>query len=155
MFRGKYPLIVLLCATVLSIHLNDGCTFAQENAASELAPWPESRVRDFYAKSAERFLSSDQPVPELLPAFPGMDGGTFGHWGNFPQNRTTNTWMNDVKYDGMMTTFTRNFGAETAKAIQVQPGAEGDMTALFDPAVSSFVDVWDGRLAKTNSFSMC
>ena len=154
MFRGPCPLVVFLCAIAMSVHPNDGCTFAQENAATEIAPWPQNRIRDFYAKSAERFLSGKQPIPELLPAFPGLDGGTFGHWGHYPQNRTTNVWIGDVKYDGMMTTMTEHFGATTPKAIQVQPGAEGDMTALFDPAVSSFVDVWDGRLAKFKPFLM-
>ena len=38
------------------------------------------RIYDFYAKEAEAFLK--RPRPALLPQFPGLDGGSDGHWGN-------------------------------------------------------------------------
>jgi hypothetical protein len=38
------------------------------------------RTFDFYGKQAVQFMN--QTLPELIPPFPGMDGGQQGHWGN-------------------------------------------------------------------------
>src|SRR5438876_2632437 len=49
-------------------------------------PVNRNRLYDFYAREAEYFRK--QPtMPMLLPAFPGLDGGSKGHWGN--QNETS------------------------------------------------------------------
>ena len=39
------------------------------------------RMYDFYAKQARHFRDSE-PRPTLLAEYPGLDGGTLGHWGN-------------------------------------------------------------------------
>jgi hypothetical protein len=39
------------------------------------------RVFDYYGKQALQFMKQ-KPLPSLIPAFPGMDGGQQGHWGN-------------------------------------------------------------------------
>ena len=43
------------------------------------------RVYDFYTREAIHF-QKQRPVPLLLPEWPDLDGGTYGHWGN--QNDT-------------------------------------------------------------------
>ena len=41
------------------------------------------RIYDFYAKQARHYGRMDAAqVSEILPAFPGIDGGRPGHWGN-------------------------------------------------------------------------
>ena len=49
-------------------------------------PVNRERIYDFYAKEAEYFRTQ-ATVPLLLPPFPGLDGGSHGHWGN--QNEDT------------------------------------------------------------------
>ena len=44
-------------------------------------PVNRDRIYDFYLKEA-LFFRHQSPRPHLLPAFPGLDGGTLGHWGN-------------------------------------------------------------------------
>ena len=39
------------------------------------------RVFDYYGKQALQLIKQT-PMPELLPAFPGLDGGQQWHWGN-------------------------------------------------------------------------
>lgn len=56
------------------------------------ADWPnhtldvnKHRVYDAYTKQALRYRGRD-PMPLLLPAWPGLDGGKFGHWGSLPES---------------------------------------------------------------------
>ena len=56
------------------------CVTAAAAIAQEYGPFPENRVRDFYFQQAERALTTGKDLPELLPQFPGLDGGAFGHW---------------------------------------------------------------------------
>lgn len=114
-------------------------------SASELAPWPQNRIRNFYADQARIFLQAKQTTPQdVLPPFPGLDGGTFGHWGQYPAERSLDASMSDIEFGGLMSTVTAHFRKLTNKALLVQPGTAGDLTALFDPTVLSFTDVWEG-----------
>jgi len=139
---------------ILTIHAVVAVSEAQAQAAgasdepSEIAPWPQNRLHSFYADQARRFLESGQPLPDVLPTFPGLDGGTFGHWGQYPSARSQDSSMSEVEFGGLLSTVTTHFRKLTNKALMVQPGDEGDMTALFDPTVLSFTDVWEGPLVK-------
>ena len=45
------------------------------------------RLYDFYQRQADYFMAQDEKtLPELLPAYPGLDAGEFGHWGKHNQN---------------------------------------------------------------------
>ncbi|MDG2124323.1 MAG: hypothetical protein P8J87_11520, partial [Verrucomicrobiales bacterium] len=47
------------------------------------------RLYDFYARQADYYIGearAGKVVPDLLPAFPGLEGGVFGHWGKYSQN---------------------------------------------------------------------
>ena len=62
--------------------------FAFDRAPLDRAAWTlwqekvnRDRLYDFYAKEA-LFFRDQSPRPHLLPQFPGLDGGTLGHWGN-------------------------------------------------------------------------
>ena len=43
------------------------------------------RMYDFYKRQAKHHLQKNQEL-DLLPAYPDLDGGTFGHWGNYSEN---------------------------------------------------------------------
>jgi hypothetical protein len=53
----------------------------------------EHRIYDAYTKQARQFRDRN-PMPILLPAYPGLDGGTRGHWGSIPWS----TW-DDTRRD--------------------------------------------------------
>lgn len=73
-------------------------TFAYKAAPLVPAEWRfaghavnRDRVYDFYAKEADYFRDVDQ-LAAILPEYPGLDGGTLGHWGN--QNE--DTWRSEA-----------------------------------------------------------
>ena len=89
-------------------HLQGPASFPFNSRPIHPEDWPNSshyvnrnRLYDFYTKEADYFqgvAASGKVVPALLQGFPGLDGGTLGHWGN--QNETvwaSDAW-NDVQY---------------------------------------------------------
>ncbi len=119
-------------------------------AKEEIAPWPQNRLHDFYANQARRFLEQKQPLPDVLPPFPGLDGGTFGHWGQYPPQRSLDASMSEIEFGGLLSTVTSHFRKITSKALIVQPGDQGNMTAMFDPIALTFTDLWEGPLVAFN-----
>jgi azurin len=131
-------LVVLLCAL----------SAAPLGAQAEVKPFPGNRVRDFYATQARAFLKSAQPLPEILPQFPGLDGGAWGHWGQNPEADNVDQRLNEVDTGGLLMQVIKHFGKTTPKAVAVQVGK---YTALFDPEKLTFVDAWEGGLVKWSS----
>lgn len=118
------------------------------------------RVFDFYGKQALQFrnsafhpdLSSGLPdqqqpaLPELIPAFPGLDGGKQGHWGN--QNDQV-TWK-DGRFavsdlGSVFCTVFKGAGITVPKAVCVRFDGRA---AVFDPETLSFPLEWSGGFIK-------
>ncbi len=125
-------------------------TAAQDQAAPprKRESFPNNRLRSFYADQAQAWVRSRKALPDVLPAFPGLDGGSFGHWGQYPEASAADRTLNDVDRGGLVSTVTRHFGATTTKAVVVGLGSK---SALFDPARLSFTDVWQGKLVRFGS----
>ncbi len=121
---------------------------------SKFPPWPQNRLRSFYRDQARRYLRSKQPLPELLPSFPGLDGGTFGHWGQGGEKYIIDDAFNRVDFGGMISAVTNHFGTTTLKAVNIQLGQEGNLSAIFDPTKRTFTDVWAGPLVRFESFML-
>lgn len=105
------------------------------------------RVFDYYGKQALHFMKQ-KPLPELIPAFPGMDGGQQGHWGN--QNDQV-TWK-DGRFaasdlGSVFSTVFKGAGLTIPKAVCVT--AYGN-SAVFDPETLSFPVKWSGGFVKLN-----
>ncbi|MDH4477889.1 MAG: plastocyanin/azurin family copper-binding protein [Verrucomicrobiaceae bacterium] len=104
------------------------------------------RVFDYYGKQALQFMN--QTPPELIPAFPGMDGGQQGHWGN--QNDQV-TWK-DGRWatSDLGTVFSGAFkgaGLTIPKAVCVR---FEDKAAVFDPERMAWRLEWSGGFIKLN-----
>jgi len=104
------------------------------------------RTFDFYGKQALKFMN--QTPPELIPAFPGMDGGQQGHWGN--QNDQV-TWK-DGRWaaSDLGSVFSGVFkGADVTvnKGVCVRTG---DKAAVFDPERMAWRLEWSGGFIKLN-----
>lgn len=102
------------------------------------------RVFDYYGKQALQFMN--QTMPELIPQFPGLDGGQQGHWGN--QNDQV-TWK-DGRFaaSDLGTVFSCVFkgaGLTIPKAVCVNTG---DTSFVFDPETLSFPLTWSGGFIK-------
>ncbi|MGK0186927.1 MAG: azurin [Verrucomicrobiales bacterium] len=116
--------------------------------AQDEKPFPENRVRNFYADQARQFIESGNALPKILPQFPGLDGGNWGHWGQNPESENADPRLNEVDTGGLLMQVTRHFGHTTHKGVNVRVG---DYTSLFDPEKLSFVDAWQGDLVKWSS----
>jgi azurin len=105
------------------------------------------RVFDYYGKQALAFLSS-RPLPDLIPAFPGVDGGQQGHWGN--QNDQV-TWKDGRWAESDLgTVFSGVFkgaGLTLPKGVCVRYDG---LAAVFDPMTLSFPVTWKGGFVRLN-----
>ncbi len=113
--------------------------------------WQENvnrdRVYDFYRKQAMHFASAARHW-HLLPAFPGLDGGKFGHWGN--QNEAVwkdDRWSQRDKTP-VLAGVTHLPGKAVTKGICMQLGDEGELSACFDPQTLTYPAVWKDGFVK-------
>ncbi len=121
------------------------CTLAIPASAQDAIPFPGNRVRDFYYQQAESFLSSGNPIPDLLPQFPGLDGGAFGHWGQNPSENSVDITLNEVDSGNVICSRIVHFGVDSHKGVAVAFGSGDDaVNAVFDPLSLTFVDSWSG-----------
>ncbi|MFM7603966.1 MAG: LamG-like jellyroll fold domain-containing protein, partial [Prosthecobacter sp.] len=105
------------------------------------------RVFDFYSKQALQFMKQ-KPLPELLPQFPGLDGGKQGHWGNQNDKETwrDGRWAaSDLGslYCGVF----KGGGISVPKGICVR---FDDRSDVFDPVEMAWRAEWSGGFIKLN-----
>jgi azurin len=104
------------------------------------------RAFDYYGKQALKFMN--QTLPELIPAFPGMDGGQQGHWGN--QNDQV-TWK-DGRFaasdlGSVFSTVFKGAGGTVPKGVCVR---SGNKSGCFDPILCEFVVGWMNGFIRLN-----
>ena len=103
------------------------------------------RVFDYYGKQALQFMRQT-PMPELLPAFPDLDGGKHGHFGN--QN-DKDTWKDGrwaaADHGSVFSTVFRGGGLTIPKGVCVR---FDDRAACFDPLTCTFPVKWEGGFIK-------
>lgn len=104
-------------------------------------PINRERVYDYYAKQA--IWAMAQPIlPTKMPAFPGLDGGQQGHWGN--QNDQV-TWRDGrwaaAQHGNLFSGVLHETDLLVPKAVWVR---EGSVSGCFDPVTLRFVARWTG-----------
>jgi putative heme-binding domain-containing protein len=104
------------------------------------------RLYDFYPKEAEYF--KQHPDEMLLPEFPGLDGGKYGHWGN--QNEAT--WVDDrwnkAVLGSVMCGVFHAPGLVVPRAVCVRIGERGEMAVCFNPDTLCYDALWRGGFVK-------
>lgn len=104
------------------------------------------RQYDFYAKQAREWRAHPQP---MMAAYPGLDGGKQGHWGN--QNDEV-TWRdgrwNDMDCGPCLAGVFRGAGLTVSKAVCVRLGENGERSACYDPVADAWRAVWEGGFLK-------
>ncbi|MEM7383322.1 MAG: hypothetical protein AAF514_00125 [Verrucomicrobiota bacterium] len=106
------------------------------------------RIYDFYAKQALHYGPMERLNPgEVLPAFPGIDGGIDGHWGN--QHDDT-TWKDgrvlEMDHGSMVSGVFRGAGKTIPRGVSVSLG--DGLNAVFDLDRLHFEAAWKGELAR-------
>lgn len=119
--------------------------------ADEVLPFPQNRLRDWYAEQARNYLHSGKSLPEVMPAFPGMDGGKFGHWGQNTEENYYDRTLNEVDTGRVVSQVTNHFGNVTLKAVNVRVPGAGKFSVLFDPQKLTFTDAWQGGFVQWDS----
>lgn len=102
-------------------------------------PVNRDRVFDFYAKEA-RFFRDLCPRPVLTPPYPGLDGGTQGHWGNQNEDTWRSNHWNETVLGSVQCGVLHAFGQTVPRAVCVQ--LEGGLSACFDPDSLTYPVVW-------------
>jgi putative heme-binding domain-containing protein len=126
--------------------------FSQEPLIPE--QWPNrtqrvnrDRVYDFYTKEAIHF-QKQRPLPLLLPEWPDLDGGKYGHWGN--QNDTVwkdGRW-NETDLGSLQCGVFRTGTLTIPRAVCVRLGDNGEMAACFNPDTLQVEALWKGGFVR-------
>ncbi len=138
----------------LLAHGHAVASFPYDRKPRHLENWPNwqlpvnrDRVYEFYEKEADYF-SKQASVPPLLPPFPGLDGGKYGHWGN----QNDDVWMdgrwNEADLGNVLSGVFRGAGVTVPKGVCVRLGDRGEMSACFNPETLCFEALWQGGFIK-------
>ena len=112
------------------------------------APVNRDRMYDFYAKQALHFRDQ-MPRPTLLAEFAGLDGGSYGHWGNQSEPVWADGRWNDSDLGSLLSGVFRGEKLRVARGICVRLGeGEDGLSACFDPDTLDFPRVWSGGFLK-------
>ena len=113
-------------------------------------PVNRDRIYDFYAKQAEHFRTAESGAT-LLTEFPGLDGGTLGHWGNQNEEVWKDGRWNETDLGSLQSGVFRGNGKTVRRGICVRFGEHGEYSACFDPETLTFAAVWkDGFIHFTD-----
>ncbi|MGJ8695277.1 MAG: DUF6797 domain-containing protein [Verrucomicrobiaceae bacterium] len=112
----------------------------------------EARLYDFYQRQADFFMASSGPVPETIPAYPGLDAGLHGHWGKHNQNNHSDTRWNDIELGEHFTHVTRYKKLVVLKGINIRLGEDRELSACFDPQTLSYRTVWQDGFVGFHGF---
>ena len=110
-------------------------------------PVNRDRDYDFYAKQAA-FFARQNPRPPLLAAFPGLDGGNQGHWGNQDETTWASARWNQTDLGTVMSGVFRGAGVTVAKAVCVRLGDRGELAVCFNPLTLNYEAAWTGGFVR-------
>ncbi|WP_422928660.1 DUF6797 domain-containing protein [Singulisphaera sp. PoT] len=135
-------------------HAHTPVVFAYDKKPIRPELWPNAvhpvnrdRVYDFYAKEAE-FAVKLPTLPALLPAYPGLDGGTYGHWGNQNEDTWKDARWNDSDLGTVLSGVYRGPDLVVPKSVCVRLGDKGEMAACFNPQTLCFEALWQGGFVR-------
>jgi putative heme-binding domain-containing protein len=138
-------------------HLHGPATFPFERKPLHPEDWPSweqhvnrDRIYDFYAKEADYFRQQTH-VPAILPEFPGLDGGTLGHWGNQDEATWASGAWNDTDLGRLQCGIFRAPGRIVPRAVCVRLGDNQEISACFDPDTLTYPVTWKDGFLKFSS----
>lgn len=115
------------------------------------APINRERLYDFYTKQANHFRTQDRDQ-RLLMEFPGLDGGSHGHWGiQAEPSWASDEWSKAILGSVQSGVFTGPGGLTVARGVCLQLGDNSELFACFDPDTLTYPAVWGGKFIKFSS----
>lgn len=114
----------------------------REGYALATKPVNRFRLYDFYQRQADYYLARREEMPTVLPAYPGLDGGGYGHWGKFNQNEHSDLRWNDGELGEAFTHVFRSGDFSLLKPVLLQLGEKRELFAAFDPLTLRYRAVW-------------
>ena len=122
------------------------------------ADWPNrkhhvnrDRVYDYYTREAMHFQKV-RPAPLLLPEWPGLDGGKYGHWGNQNDDVWKDGRWNQTDLGSLQCGVFRAGKLTVPRAVCIRLGESGEMAACFNPDNLQIEAVWkDGFVRFTDN----
>jgi azurin len=113
-------------------------------------PVNRDRVFDFYLKEALHFRKQTHR-PHLLPAYPGLDGGKLGHWGNQNEETWKSDQWNQTDLGTLLCGVFHGPQGVVPKGICVRLGDKGEIAACFNPETLTYDALWQGGFLKFSS----
>ena len=117
-------------------------TQSRQHHRDEDHPINEFRLYDFYQRQADYYMEHGK-VPDIIPAYPGMEAGINGHWGRYNHfDLFSDRW---AKMDNgpIVTSVIRQQGEPIVKAVNLRLGKDQDIYASFDQLTLSYRMVWE------------
>ncbi len=108
-------------------------------------PVNRDRIFDFYAKQARDWRTNPSP---LLPEYPGLDTGRYGHWGNQNEGTWSDGRWNQMDIGWRLAGVFHGAGITVPKAVCVRLGGKGERSACYDPVADEWRAVWEGGFIK-------
>lgn len=136
------------------VHQHGPAEFEWSREPLDSQAWPHwqhavnrGRVYDFYTKQADYFRRQSA-VPHLLAEFPGLDGGSLGHWGNQNDTVWADDRWNDTDLGSFQSGVFRGAGITIPRGLCVRLGENNEYGVCFNPDTLQYEAVWkDGFLS--------
>lgn len=112
----------------------------------------EARLYEFYQRQADYYMEHPEQIPDILPAYPGLDAGQHGHWGKHNQNNYGDGRWNDMEMGEAVTQVFRAEDLVVLKGISLRLGDQRELSACFDPMSLTYRAVWEGGFVRFDPF---
>jgi hypothetical protein len=114
----------------------------------------EARLYDFYQRQADYYMGQPASgVPDILPAYPGFDGGLHGHWGKHNQNNHDDGRWNAIDHGSLLTqVFAASSDVRVLKWMSVMLCGPSKVSVCFDPMNLSYRAAWEGGFVRFEPF---
>lgn len=103
----------------------------------------ELRLYDFYSRQADYYLEQEE-IPEIIPAYPGMDAGINSHWGTHPQVHYYDDAWSRMENGSVVGSVMAQGDDFIVKAMHLRLGGRSPLFATFDPLRFTYRLVWSG-----------
>ena len=113
----------------------------------------DARVYDFYQRQADYYMANPDKVPEIIPAYPGLDGGLHGHWGKYNQNGHNDGRWNDGdtgEHFSHVVKGSKKFNVEKGTCVKLGKGHL--LSTCFDPQSLTYRAIWQDGWIKFGPF---
>lgn len=121
----------------------------RENHRLTDASCNQFRIYDFYQRQADYYLKHPDKLPEIIPAFPGLDGGKYGHWGKFNQNGHKDNRWNEMGLGNIVGQQVPGVGPDSI-ALNLNP--EEQLSAVFTPSTFNIRRYWKAGFVHFNPY---